>query len=215
MGGRGVIVAGLLAGVLAGGALLAVAVILLPPPAPPGLPGSSAEAPSPSPTSVAQTPTAPTPVATTEPETGFHVGKPAPPLRIPQLGGGEIDLESLRGTPVWVNFMATWCPPCRDEIPRMNALSVRYADAGLVVIAVDVREDEGTVAGFARDLPILFPVGLDTDGAAQQTWGAFALPVHFWIDAQGIVRDGALGGIGPDIMAAGLESILPGVDVEP
>ena len=64
-------------------------------------------------------------------------------------------------------------------------------------------------------LDIRFPVGLDTDGTAQSDWGAYALPVHFWIDADGVVRDGALGGIGPDIMAKGLQTILPDVEVTP
>jgi len=56
---------------------------------------------------------------------------------------------------------------------------------------------------------------LDTDGSAQAAWGAIRLPVHLWIDENGIVRDGALGGIGPDVMAQGLQAILPGVTVTP
>jgi thiol-disulfide isomerase/thioredoxin len=150
------------------------------------------------------------------PGTGaFHIGEPAPSLRVPQVGGGEIDLAALRGQPVWVNFMATWCPPCRDEFPLMNGFYARYAEQGLVVVAVDVREEEGLVAGFAQSLNARFPIGLDADGAAQAGWEATVLPVHFWIDAEGIVRDGALGGIGPDVMAAGLRAIMPGVTVEP
>ena len=145
----------------------------------------------------------------------FHVGEAAPALAVSQVGGATIDLATLKGKPVWVNFMATWCPPCRDEFPLMNGFANRYASKGLVVIAVDVKEDEGTAAGFAQSLNTTFPIGLDTDGSAQQRWGAVALPVHYWIDAQGIIRDGSLGGIGPDIMAKGLESILPGVDVTP
>jgi cytochrome c biogenesis protein CcmG/thiol:disulfide interchange protein DsbE len=145
----------------------------------------------------------------------FHIGEPAPALVVPQVGGGTIDLTNLKGKPVWINFMATWCPPCQDEFPLMNGLATRYAGNGLVVIAIDVREEEGAVATFGEQLGATFPLGLDSDGAAANTWGAIALPVHFWIDAQGIVRDGALGGIGPDIMVAGLKKILPGVDVTP
>jgi cytochrome c biogenesis protein CcmG, thiol:disulfide interchange protein DsbE len=145
----------------------------------------------------------------------FHVGQPAPALALPQVGGGTIDLAKLKGKPVWVDFTATWCPTCRDEFRQMNGFSARYADKGLVVIAVDVREDEGIVASFAQATNATFPIGLDGDGSAQARWGAYALPVHYWIDARGIVRDGALGGIGPDIMAKGLESIMPGVDVTP
>ena len=111
--------------------------------------------------------------------------------------------------------MQTTCEPCLDEFPLMNGFAARYADAGLVIIAVDIREEEGAVASFAQSLNATFPLGLDTDGAAQRAWGAFALPTHFWIDKDGVVRDGALGGIGPDIMARGLTKILPGVEVTP
>ena len=145
----------------------------------------------------------------------FHIGEPAPALVVPQVGGGTIDLASLRGKPVWVNFMGSYCPPCRDEFPLMNGYANRLADDGLVVIAVDVKEDEGVAAAFAESLGATFPLGLDADGSAAARWKAVALPVHFWIDKDGIIRDGALGGIGPDVMSAGLRTILPGVEVEP
>jgi hypothetical protein len=58
-------------------------------------------------------------------------------------------------------------------------------------------------------------VGLDPDGTAASDWGVLVPPIHFWVDAEGIIRDGALGGIGPDIMATALERVMPGVDVEP
>lgn len=143
------------------------------------------------------------------------MGEVAPPLVVPQLGGGTIDLTALRGKPVWVNFWGTYCPPCRDEFPLMNRFAARHADDGLVILAIDVREDEGTVAAFAEQYGAVFPIGLDRDGSAQRAWDALALPVHFWVDTTGVIRDGALGGIGADIMAEGLRTILPGVTVEP
>jgi len=97
----------------------------------------------------------------------------------------------------------------------MNGFATRYEKDGLVVIAVDIREEEGAVAAFALRLDPTFPLGLDADGTAQQAWGAYGLPVHFWIDKTGIVRDGALGGIGPDVMARGVGAILPGIEVTP
>ena len=223
MGGKAVIAAGLVTGAVAGAVLVGALVALTPSPAMPvASPAAAATEPpapsaSPSPSTTAgPSPSAgASPAASASPEQAFGIGEPAPPLSVPELGGGEIALSGLKGKPVWVNFMATWCEPCRDEIPRMNAFAARYADEGLVVVAVDVREDETAVDAFARELGIAFPVGLDSDGSAQSDWGAFALPVHFWIDAEGIVRYGALGGIGPDIMAEGLEAILPGVTVTP
>jgi cytochrome c biogenesis protein CcmG, thiol:disulfide interchange protein DsbE len=145
----------------------------------------------------------------------FHVGEPAPKLVLPLLGGGTFDLAKLKGKPVWVNFMGTYCPPCRDEFPVMSGFQARYADDGLTVIAVDVREDTSTIQEFVGSTGATFSVALDKDGAAQRTWGAVALPVHFWIGADGIVKDGALGGIGPDQMAQSLALILPGVNVTP
>lgn len=97
----------------------------------------------------------------------------------------------------------------------MNRFAIRHAEDGSVVVAVDVKEDEGTVAAFAERLGTTFPLGLDADGSAAARWDAVPLPVHSWVDSDGVVGDGALGGIGPDIMARGLRTILPGVDVQP
>jgi peroxiredoxin len=209
----GGIVAGVLAAVLVIGAIVAFApepVAPLPSTTPRPTPAASiAPTPLPAPTSAAASPTGGAIV------TAFHIGEPAPALTVPQAGGGTIDLADFAGSPVWVNFMGTYCPECVDEFPHMNSFALRYADAGLVVIAVDVREDEATVAAFADRLNAQFPMGLDLDGSAQREWGAWALPVHFWIDAEGVVRDGALGGIGPDLMARGVGRILPGVEVVP
>jgi thiol-disulfide isomerase/thioredoxin len=158
---------------------------------------------------------APTPAASGSVSPFPLVDRPAPALIAPQVGGGLIDLAALLGKPVWVVFTGTYCPPCRDEYPVMNGFAARYADAGLVVVAIHVREGEPTVAPFVSSLNVIFPVGLDEDGSRSRTWNAAALPVHYFIDAQGVVRDAALGGIGPDAMARGLQAILPGVTVTP
>ena len=232
MGPRLSIAAGLTAGALLALAILAGIVLLGPAVPPPGVPGSPTASPAPSvgatasagPSAAASgSPGASGPSgapATAAPsgsagETAFHIGEEAPALVVPQVGGGTIDLASLKGKPVWVNFMQTTCPPCIDEFPLMNGFAARYAEEGLVVLAIDIREEEGIVAAFAQGLNATFPLGLDRDGAAQRAWGAWGLPVHYWVDRTGIVRDGALGGIGPDIMARGVGSILSGVVVTP
>ena len=206
------IVAGLGTGALAALAVLAAYVLLVPGPTLPVLsPSPSAPIATASGSASASTEAAPS----SAPPAAFHVGEAAPALRLTQLGGGEIDLSNLRGQPVWVNFMATTCPPCRDEFPIMSGFAARYAATGLVVIAVDVRESLETVNAFVQATGAIFPVGLDEDGSAQAAWDVIALPVHFWIDRAGIIRAGAIGGIGPDIMATNLGTILPGVTVTP
>jgi thiol-disulfide isomerase/thioredoxin len=212
------IAAGLGTGGIAALAILGAYVVLMPsaslPPEP--TPTAPVETSAASPTAGSATPQS---SATTTPSpsapAAFHVGEPAPVLQVSQLGGGEIDLANLRGQPVWVNFWATTCPPCRDEFPLMSGFAARYSATGLVVVAVDVREDLEAVDAFVKATGAIFPIGLDQDGTAQLAWDAVALPVHFWIDRDGIIRAGALGGIGPDQMAEGLRTILPGVDVTP
>jgi cytochrome c biogenesis protein CcmG, thiol:disulfide interchange protein DsbE len=222
------IVAGLLAGVAAAALVIGGILAFAPEPGaaatPPPKPSASlSELPSPSPSAPPSGSPSATPTGSGSPSGAggsssaglFHVGEAAPALVVPQVGGGIIDLTNLRGKPVWINFMGTYCPPCLDEFPLMNGYANRLANTGLVVIAVDVKEDEGTVAAFASQLDTTFPLGLDGDGSAAARWDAVTLPVHFWIDKDGIIRDGALGGIGPDVMSAGLRTILPGVEVGP
>jgi len=218
------ILAGLFAGILvAAGVLVAFVFVgpdpvgLRPTPSPTAVTIASPSASAAASGSASTGPSAsgPAPSGSDAAQTGFHVGEPAPALAVPQLGGGTIDLSTLKGKAVWVNFMQTTCPECVDEFPRMNSFEARYEAKGLVVIAVDIREDEGTVAALADRLHATFPLGLDGDGTAQRAWGTYALPVHFWIDKDGIVRAGALGGIGADVMAASLGKILPGVTVTP
>lgn len=215
------VAAGLASGAVAALAIIAAVALLVPDPASSPSPGPSASSiagasPTPGgpPSPAASTPTT-SPSTAPSGSAPFGVGEPAPPLRVEQLGGGEIDLAALRGRPVWINIMATWCPECRDEFPVMNRFADRYAETGLVVIAIDTREDAGTVAAFVASVSATFPVGLDLDGSVADAWDAVVLPVHFWIDRDGIIRAGALGGIGPDLMAENLATILPEVVVEP
>ncbi|MBI2762508.1 MAG: TlpA family protein disulfide reductase [Chloroflexi bacterium] len=221
MGPRFTLVAGLIAGAATAVAILVGAVLLIPDPGPstviPPSPEASIQSPAPSAPSVPSASQAsPTEsVQITVGTVAFHVGEVAPALSVPQLGGGQIDLANLQGRPVWIYFVQTTCPTCVDEFPLMNGFAARYADAGLVVIAIDVREDESLVLSFVNSLNALFPIGLDADGAAAGRWDAGVLPVHFWVDRDGIIRAGALGGIGPDVMARNLATILPGIDVTP
>lgn len=211
-------VVAILAGLAVGVALalgLAVAVYsLVPPEAPPSAPVTAAPSvavatPSPSPAPTATVGTSPDPSRSPSP---FPlVGQAAPPLVAPGLDGSPIDLAAFRGRPVWLVFGGTYCPPCRDEYPLMNGFAVRYEEAGLVVLAVHVDEGADAVEPFVEELGVTFPVALDEDGSRAAAWDAVALPVHYWIDAEGVIQEAALGGLGPDQMAASLGTILPGV----
>src|SRR5262245_22514556 len=185
------IVAGLIAGVAVAGLLLGGILAFAPDPVVPAPPAPSLAVASPTPTAG---PSA-TPVASVTPspsvDATLHVGQPAPPLSVPQVAVGTIALADLKGQPVWVTFLSSSCASCPTEFPVMNEFQTRYADEGLVVVAVDVREEEAAVIAFAERLGAAFTFGLDKDGSAAQAWDATTLPVHFWVDAEGIVRHGA------------------------
>jgi peroxiredoxin len=221
------VLAGLLSGVITGLAILVLAVLYGPEPGvarvtapPPSGPvasipvviGGGSLGPGPSSAATAGQPGGSSAQPTT---TVLHVGQPAPVLAIPQVGGGAIDLAALRGRAVWLVFVSTTCSACVQQLSLMNGYLGRYSSSGLVVLAVDVREDEGAVSNFANRAGATIPFGLDLEGTAQREWEATSIPTQYWVDANGIVRDAVAGAIGSERMAAGLRMILPGVDVQP
>jgi peroxiredoxin len=221
------VLAGLLSGVITGLAILAIAVAYGPepgiarvtvPPSPgpiASVPAATAGGPATAGPSSAATPGL-IGVPSAQPTlTVLHVGAPAPVLVVPQVGGGMIDLAALRGRPVWLVFVATSCSACAQELSLMNGYAARYGSNGLVVLAIDVREEEGAVSNFANRVGATFPFGLDVEGGAQRDWEVVSLPTHFWVGADGVVQDAAQGAIGSERMAGGLRKILPGVDVRP
>jgi len=216
------VLAGVAAGLLVSAALVALVILTLPE-EPLGRPPTTAPSPTatlaPSPSGASASPSrasdspGPTGVGSGSPAVGLDVGDQAPPLVVDQLGGGQIDLANLRGKPIWVNFTASWCPTCRDELPLMERIG-RQLGGELAIVVIDVREDEDTVASLATELALTLPVGMDMDGQAQQAWGAFALPVHYWLDAEGQVRAFVYGGAGPEQFVEGVHSVLPDAQIE-
>jgi cytochrome c biogenesis protein CcmG/thiol:disulfide interchange protein DsbE len=116
-----------------------------------------------------------------------QVGFPAPPFSQPQLSGRPLSLGALRGKAVYLNFFATWCPPCNEEAPAIDALSRRYAGRGLAVVGVDVLENAQKAASFTRAHHLSYPVLVD-NGAMTDRYGVNGLPVHVFIDRSGVVR---------------------------
>jgi len=119
--------------------------------------------------------------------------KMAPPLALPSLRGGTIDLADLRGRVVLVNFWATWCPPCVEEIPSLQRLYRALHDQGLEILAVDVGESVDTMEAFLSDKPIDFPVLMDPDGDALRRWGIYAFPTTLVLDREHRVRYAVFG----------------------
>lgn len=150
------------------------------------------------------------------PTDGLAVGQRAPELApdparpLVDLDGAPVDLAAFRGRPVWVVFWATWCPPCQTETPDLQRAYEANRSAGLELVAVDVQEPAESVRAYVDTYGLTYRVALDTTGAAMKGWGVFGLPTHYFLDADGIVRDRVYGPLTLDAMQARLDLITPG-----
>jgi thiol-disulfide isomerase/thioredoxin len=115
-------------------------------------------------------------------------GKATPPLSRTDLQGRKVDLKELRGSVVLVNFWATWCAPCKDELPSLERLRAKLAGRPFAVLTVNFGEFPEKIAPFVAQEQITLPVLLDTQKETAKLWKVGGLPMTFVIDAKGRVR---------------------------
>jgi cytochrome c biogenesis protein CcmG, thiol:disulfide interchange protein DsbE len=123
----------------------------------------------------------------------YPAGVPAPALRLPGLGGARVDLATLRGRPVVVNFWATWCEPCVREFPLLRSAAADHRGQRLVVVGVLTGDRPAAARAFVRRHRATWPVGLDPDATAAGRWGAVGLPHTFFVRADGTLASHQLG----------------------
>ncbi|MES9969650.1 MAG: TlpA disulfide reductase family protein [Candidatus Thiodiazotropha sp.] len=114
--------------------------------------------------------------------------KPAPALSLSDSRQDHLDLRSLKDKVVLVNFWATWCPPCVEEIPSLNRLQAKYQDQEVSIVSVDYRESAKEIETFLQQIPVEFPILMDRDGLTSLAWGVFSFPSSFILDRQGRIR---------------------------
>jgi peroxiredoxin len=138
-------------------------------------------------------------------------GGAAPGLELEDVDGKLHRLSDYRGKVVLVNFWATWCEPCREEMPSMETLRANLQGRPFVVLAVNVGEGARVARGFADKMALRFPLLVDRDTRTTKAWGARVLPASFVIGADGRIRYSFLGAIdwtGTDVKAA-IERLMP------
>ncbi len=118
---------------------------------------------------------------------------PSPDFTLPDLGQGKVSLKDFRGKLVLLNFWASWCLPCREEMPAMERLYRRYRDRGFVILGVNLKDDKKSAVSFVRELKITFPIAFDPAGEAGLLYGAWGLPTTYLIDSRGIALARAWG----------------------
>jgi peroxiredoxin len=112
---------------------------------------------------------------------------------LPLLGGGTQTLSALKGKVVFLNFWATWCPPCQAEMPSMEKLYRHLEKAGLEFLAVDIQEDTKEVEAFITESSLNFPVALDESGRVSRLYGIRNIPTTFIIDKNGMIIASVVG----------------------
>jgi peroxiredoxin len=115
-------------------------------------------------------------------------GRPAPDFSLPVLGSdASLSLGSLRGQVVLLNFWATWCKPCEDEMPAMQSLHQALGDRGFALLAVSVDDDPRAVEEFATRLGLSFPILLDPEKKAADAYQSYRFPESYLIDREGVL----------------------------
>jgi peroxiredoxin len=117
----------------------------------------------------------------------------APDFSLPGPDGRIYRLADYRGLPIILNFWATWCPPCRAEMPSMQRAHDLLAGEGIAVIAINVGDDAAAIAEFLAEFPVSFPLPMDQDSMIAQRYPIIGLPTTFVIDAEGRLAFSAVG----------------------
>lgn len=143
-------------------------------------------------------------------------GKPAPAFELPvhehyvSQFGETLSLEELEGRPLVVNFWASWCAPCYDEAPVLQAYWERYEDTGVVFVGVQTQDRGKRAEGrvFIDLFGLSFPNVVDDDSAVSVDWGLFGVPETFFVSRDGVVLDKHVGPVTPQVLDAQLAALL-------
>lgn len=135
---------------------------------------------------------------TTASNEGLAIGAKAPDFELKTLAGETVKLSNLRGKKVMLNFWATWCPPCKAEMPAMEQLS-KQTEKDVVILAVNI-DPQLDVQGFIDENKITFPIPLDTDDKVNETYQVLSIPTTYFIDSKGIIQNKYTGSMTLDVM---------------
>jgi cytochrome c biogenesis protein CcmG/thiol:disulfide interchange protein DsbE len=156
----------------------------------------------------------------TQPPNGLKAGDIPPDLTVATANGGRAYLSDLEGQPVrlvdlrgravWLNFWASWCPPCQSETPILRDLAERYRDRGLVVVGISVQESSpANVADYVRRYQLDYTIATDSTGEIFRNWRLYGLPTQFFIGPEGAIRSVVPAPMTEARAIAQIEAILP------
>ena len=143
--------------------------------------------------------------------TGLAINQTAPNFKLKTLDGKEVQLSDYRGKKVMLNFWATWCPPCKAEIPHMEKYYKKQAkDDGVEILAVNLTKsdkDEEYIRDFVKSYDMTYPVLLDEDGEQQKQYEIVTIPTTFFIDKNGRIQKKVIGPVDQDMMSKAIANL--------
>jgi DsbE subfamily thiol:disulfide oxidoreductase len=122
-----------------------------------------------------------------------RIGKPAPEFQLNTLDGQPVSLSDLKGKPVLINFWASWCRPCCEEMPYLQQIYDEWQERGLMLLAINIGDNLSQVAEFMQSQGLSLPVLLDTEGKVAEQYGIRGIPTSFFIDKDGIIKEMRVG----------------------
>ena len=148
----------------------------------------------------------------------LRAGDAVPDFTLQTLDGERVSFSTLKGRAVVLNFWATWCPPCRREMPLLDTVQKKYGDRGLTIVGVDLDEPAAMVSAYAESIGVTYPIwvdvpvsrpGFDRTREVYNRFGGVGLPTTFFIDPNGVIRDSHIGELNRAFLQNHVEAILP------
>ena len=140
---------------------------------------------------------------------GINQGSRARDFELESLDGSKVSISDYEGSVVLVNLWATWCSPCRAEIPDLEAAYQAHKDEGFVILGVNIEEPQENVAPFVQEFDMSYPVLLDKDGELMKIYRAQGLPMSFIVGADGVIQVRHMGYLAGDQLESYLANLLP------
>lgn len=141
-------------------------------------------------------------------DTGPQVGALAPDFELADVNTGKmVKLSALRGRPVWLNYFATWCPPCKAELPDIKRAYAQHKEEGLAIVGIDMREEPALVKAFISANSYDWTFVVDSDGKVTNSYFVYGIPTHIFINKDGVIKAVSVGGLTPEAMEQNISMI--------
>lgn len=142
------------------------------------------------------------------PQPSVATKEAAPDFKLALLDGGNFQLGNHKGKPVLINFFASWCLPCGEEMPAIEKIAHEYGSRGVVFLGVSTDDTDTNASNFVKKHGVTFPVGIDKSTEIQKAYGLYGIPTTYFIDKQGLVNYFHSGSVTEELMRHELDKLL-------